>query len=40
MGTKGCSLAPFFAEQFTSHILKQTTLDNEASIDRFNILAN
>jgi len=39
MGTKGCSLAPFFAEQFTSHILKQTTLDNEASIDRFHILA-
>ena len=40
MGTKGCSLAPYFAEQFTSHILQQTTLDNEASIDRFNILAN
>jgi len=39
MGTKGCSLAPYFAEQFTSHILQQTTLDNEASIDRFNILA-
>lgn len=39
MGTKGCSLAPFFAEQFTSHILQQTTLDNEASIHRFNILA-
>ena len=28
MGTKGCSLAPFFAEQFTSHILQQTTLDS------------
>ena len=40
MGTKGCSLAPFFAEQLTSHILQQTALDNEASIDRFNILAN
>lgn len=39
MGTKGCSLAPYFAEQFTSHILHKTTLDNEASIDRFNILA-
>ena len=39
MGTKGCSLAPYFAEQFTSHILQQTALDNEASIDRFNILA-
>jgi glycine/D-amino acid oxidase-like deaminating enzyme len=39
MGTKGCSLAPYFAEQLASHILQQTTLDNEASIDRFNILA-
>lgn len=39
MGTKGCSLAPFFAEQFTSHILQQTAIDIEASIDRFNILA-
>jgi len=39
MGTKGCSLAPYFAEQLTSHILQETTLDNEASIDRFNILA-
>lgn len=39
MGTKGCSLAPYFAEQFTSHILHKATLDNEASIDRFNILA-
>jgi hypothetical protein len=39
MGTKGCSLAPFFAEQFTSHILQQTAIDIEASIDRFHILA-
>jgi hypothetical protein len=39
MGTKGCSLAPYFAEQMTEHILHQTPIDKEASIDRFNILA-
>ena len=39
MGTKGCSLAPYFAEQMTAHILHQTPIDNEASIDRFHILA-
>jgi len=39
MGTKGCSLAPYFAEQMTEHILHQTSIDNEATIDRFHILA-
>ena len=39
MGTKGCSLAPYFAEQMTAHILHQTPIDNEATIDRFHILA-
>jgi hypothetical protein len=39
MGTKGCSLAPYFAEQMTKHILNQTPIDNEATIDRFHILA-
>ena len=39
MGTKGCSLAPYFAEQMTEHILNQTPIDNEATIDRFHILA-
>lgn len=39
MGTKGCSLAPYFAEQMTGHILHQTPIENEATIDRFNILA-
>ena len=39
MGTKGCSLAPYFAEQMTEHILHQTPIDNEATIDRFHILA-
>lgn len=39
MGTKGCSLAPFFAEQMTAHILHQSPIDNEATIDRFHNLA-
>jgi glycine/D-amino acid oxidase-like deaminating enzyme len=39
MGTKGCSLAPYFAEQMTEHILHQAPMDNEATIDRFHILA-
>jgi glycine/D-amino acid oxidase-like deaminating enzyme len=39
MGTKGCSLAPYFAEQMTGHILHQSPIDNEATIDRFHILA-
>jgi glycine/D-amino acid oxidase-like deaminating enzyme len=39
MGTKGCSLAPYFAEQMTGHILHQTPIEIEATIDRFNILA-
>jgi hypothetical protein len=39
MGTKGCSLAPYLAEQMTGHILHQTPIENEATIDRFNILA-
>lgn len=39
MGTKGCSLAPYFAEQMTEHILYQRPIENEATIDRFHILA-
>lgn len=39
MGTKGCSLAPYFAEQMTANILYQTPIDNEATIDRFHNLA-
>jgi glycine/D-amino acid oxidase-like deaminating enzyme len=39
MGTKGCSLAPYFAEQMTEHILHQTPIENEATIDRFHNLA-
>jgi glycine/D-amino acid oxidase-like deaminating enzyme len=39
MGTKGCSLAPYFAEEFVAHLLQGTEIDNEANIDRFHILA-
>ena len=39
MGTKGCSLAPYFAEQLAAHILSNTPIEPEATIDRFNILA-
>ena len=39
MGTKGCSLAPYFAEQMTEHILHQMPIENEATIDRFHNLA-
>lgn len=36
MGTKGCSLAPFFASQLTQHLLKGKTIYPEADISRFN----
>ncbi|MCX8481625.1 MAG: FAD-dependent oxidoreductase, partial [Sediminibacterium sp.] len=32
MGTKGCSLAPYFAKQFTNHILGNGGLNNEVDI--------
>jgi hypothetical protein len=40
MGTKGCSLAPYFAKQFVEHLLFQKPLLPEADISRFkNILS-
>jgi glycine/D-amino acid oxidase-like deaminating enzyme len=40
MGTKGCSLAPFFARQFVEHILSGSPLHPEVDISRFrNILS-
>ncbi len=36
MGTKGCSLAPYFASQFTQHMLHRAILNPEADINRFN----
>ena len=35
MGTKGCSLAPFFAKQLADHLLTGTPISPEADISRF-----
>jgi len=35
MGTKGCSLAPYFSEQLVQHIENGATITPEASIERF-----
>ncbi|MBS1597492.1 MAG: FAD-binding oxidoreductase [Bacteroidetes bacterium] len=35
MGTKGCSLAPYFAAQFSRHIVSGAALTGEADIHRF-----
>ena len=36
MGTKGCSLAPFFAQQLVDHVLNETPITAEADLNRFN----
>src|SRR4030095_4583932 len=35
MGTKGCSLAPYFASQFVNHLLYKKGIAPEADIKRF-----
>jgi glycine/D-amino acid oxidase-like deaminating enzyme len=35
MGTKGCSLAPFFAFELTQHLLNNTPINPLADIKRF-----
>lgn len=35
MGTKGCSLAPYFADQFVAHLTKNTPLLPEVNVNRF-----
>lgn len=40
MGTKGCSLAPYFSKQLISHIEGGTTIHPEADVQRFNQLFN
>jgi predicted GIY-YIG superfamily endonuclease/glycine/D-amino acid oxidase-like deaminating enzyme len=35
MGTKGCSLAPFFAKQLVDHLLHHQPITPEASVSRF-----
>ena len=40
MGTKGCSLSPFFAKQFVDHIVQGTPIQPDVEISRFkNILS-
>jgi hypothetical protein len=36
MGTKGCSLAPFFAYELTQHLINNTPINPSADINRFN----
>jgi glycine/D-amino acid oxidase-like deaminating enzyme len=38
MGTKGCSLAPFFARQLTDHLIRSEKINPEADIKRFSKL--
>ncbi|MBL7749583.1 MAG: FAD-binding oxidoreductase [Chitinophagaceae bacterium] len=35
MGTKGCSLAPYFAKQLVDHMIRQQSLHPEADLNRF-----
>ena len=35
LGTKGVSLAPYFANQFTQYLVNQSALDSEVNIERF-----
>jgi glycine/D-amino acid oxidase-like deaminating enzyme len=40
MGTKGCSLAPYFASQLVENIVKQKSIDAGADINRFAKILN
>jgi hypothetical protein len=35
MGTKGCSLAPYFARQLVDQLLRKKEITREADIKRF-----
>lgn len=35
MGAKGCSLAPYFADQLVNHLVKNTPLMEEADVNRY-----
>jgi glycine/D-amino acid oxidase-like deaminating enzyme len=35
MGTKGCSIAPFFAQQFTQHLINGSPIEPLANVQRF-----
>jgi glycine/D-amino acid oxidase-like deaminating enzyme len=38
LGTKGVSLAPYYAQQFTDHLIHSKEMDSEVNIGRFNSL--
>ena len=38
LGTKGCSLAPYFANQLTEHIVHNSPIENDADVNRFSII--
>ncbi|QSE97935.1 NAD(P)/FAD-dependent oxidoreductase [Fulvivirga lutea] len=40
LGTKGVSLAPYFANQFALHLVNQSALDKEVAIERYYALFN
>lgn len=40
MGTKGCSLSPYFAHQFASHLTENTPILPEADVKRFSRILN
>ncbi len=40
MGTKGCSLSPYFADQLVNHLTKNTPILPEADIKRFSRILN
>ncbi len=35
MGTKGCSLAPYFSQEFASHLVKNTPINPQVDVRRF-----
>jgi len=40
LGTKGCSVAPYFAEQFAQHLVNGTTLMPDVDVKRFSKILN
>jgi glycine/D-amino acid oxidase-like deaminating enzyme len=40
MGTKGCSLAPFFTHQLREHLETGTPIEPEANLERFAFILN
>ena len=38
MGTKGCSMAPYFAREFAAHLLQGSQLHTEVDIQRYTLL--